>query len=146
MGLGSATLYAIVGILAVNVATGEGYAWLVLTNPIAGFISGSILWWLFVGLRDRRGFLFPVIAGGLAGSVGHFINWYLLLIGASVCNLISGGCTGTLGESPMNPLQALAGAALYGGISLVFIGWFTIPAGIIIGILLAYLQGKTNTP
>lgn len=77
------------------------------------------------------------IAGALAGAVAHYLCWYLLIAGWFTCHALTGGCTGSLGDPPLNPLTAIPAAALYSAFSLLFLGWLTVSAGAMIGGVLA---------
>jgi hypothetical protein len=45
-------------------------------------------------------------------------------------------------EGPVNPLVGLAGAALLGTVSLVLVGWFTLPIGALTGALIGWLESR----
>jgi len=140
MGAACAGVGALAGVLVVSIASGEGYDWFLVAAPLAGFLTGGISWLLLVAQRKKQSVLAGVFAGALAGAVSHYVCWYLMLAGAAACYALTGGCTGSLGDPPANFLQALAGAAVYSAFSLVFFGWLTVPAGGLLGALLAWLQ------
>ncbi len=144
MGAACAGIGAIAGILVVNLASGEGYGWFLVAAPLAGFLTGGVSWRLLVAQRKKRSVLAGAFAGALAGAVSHYVCWYLVFAAAAACYALTGRCTGSLGDPPANLLQALVGAAVYSGISLFFFGWFTIPAGGLLGAWLAWLQGRTH--
>jgi hypothetical protein len=123
--------------LVLFTATGAGYEWLLVAAPTAAFLSGSILWWLLMERPDRTGTARGVLTGALAGTVAHYVCWLLLILASSACHAITGGCTDSLGEAPMPALYAVPAAAVYSAVSLVFYGWLTIPAGGLLGGLLA---------
>lgn len=110
-------------------ATGEGWEWLALAAPLAAFLSGAALWRLLPerNPRQRRGW--GALAGALAGLVSHYFTWYLQFLAANVCFWLTGGCTGSLGEPPADPLTALLGAAGLTFFSLFVVGWLTVPIG-----------------
>jgi hypothetical protein len=140
-------LCAAVGVLTAGLvlfsAAGAGYEWLLVAAPAAAFLSGSTLWWLLMERRDRSGTARGVLTGAIAGAVAHYPCWLLLLWASSACHAITGGCTGSLGDAPMNPLQAIPAAAVYSGVSLVFYGWLTILAGGLLGGLLATVRRRS---
>jgi hypothetical protein len=149
MGALCAAVGALTGGLVLASATGAGYAWLLVAAPAAAFATGKLLWWLLMERSGRSDTARGVLTGVIAGTVAHYLCWYLLIGGAFACHAVTGGCTASLGDAPMNPLQAVPAAALYSGISLVFYGWLTIPAGGLLGGLLATARrrsGRILTP
>ncbi len=145
VGLFAAAIGAITGVLVAASATGSGYEWFLGAAPIAAFLTGTALWWLIVARGGHFGTLRGVLTGALAGAVGHYVCWVLFLLGGWVCHALTGGCTSSLGEAPMNPLQSFAAAGLYTMFSLLFFGWLTVPAGAILGGLLTRAQRKGST-
>ncbi|NPV78340.1 MAG: hypothetical protein HPY59_18445 [Anaerolineae bacterium] len=144
MGVACAGVGAITGVLVVNVASGKGYGWFLVAAPLAGFLAGGTFWRL-VAQRNKRSVLAGAFAGALAGTASHFLCWYLVFAATAVCYALTSRCTDSLGDPPANLLQALVGAAVYSGVSLFFFGWLTIPAGGLLGALLAWLQRRTHS-
>jgi hypothetical protein len=143
MGLLCAAVGALTAVLVLASATGAGYEWLLLAAPAAAFVTGKLLWWLLMERPDRSGTARGVLTGAIAGAVAHYPCWLLLIGASSACHAITGGCTDSLGEAPMNPLQALPAAAVYSAVSLVFYGWLTIAAGGLLGGLLATVRRRS---
>jgi hypothetical protein len=143
MGALCAAVGALTAALVLASATGAGYAWLLVAAPAAAFVSGKLLWWLLMERGDRSGTARGVLTGAIAGTVAHYLCWYLLIGASFACHAITGGCMGSLGDAPIDPLRALPAAALYSGISLVFYGWLTIPAGGLLGGLLATARRRS---
>lgn len=144
MGWLSATVGAIAATLPVATATGSGYAWFLVAAPVAAFLTGTALWWLLLARRGRTTIPLGVFAGATAGAVGHYVCWYVVLVAAAGCHALTGGCTGSLGEAPMNPVEALSGAGLDSLVSLFLFGWLTVPAGAILGGFLARAQRSAS--
>ena len=123
-------------------ATGSGYDSFWAYAAVAAFITASLLWWLVVERRTRFTKLRGALAGALAGLLAHWVCWYLVIGGAWLCNVTTGGCTGSLGDAPMNPLQAIPGAAVLSLWSLVFFGIVTVPFGALAGLALAVVRRR----
>jgi hypothetical protein len=140
MGALCAAVGALTAVLVLASATGAGYEWLLVAAPAAAFVCGATLWWLIMERRGRSGTARGVLTGAIAGAVAHYLCWLLLIWASSACHAITGGCTDSLGQAPMSPLHAIPAAAVYSGFSLVFYGWLTIPAGGLIGGLLATVR------
>lgn len=144
MGAICAAIGAVTGALLVATATGSGYTWFLVAAPIAAFLTGTALWWLFLARRARYGTGLGVFTGALAGALAHYVCWYLVLLGAATCHGLTGGCTDSLGVAPMNVVQAVAAAGLYSLVSLLFFGWLTVPGGAIAGGFLARAQRRAT--
>ncbi len=130
------------GILVPAVAEGEGFGWFFVPAALAAFVSGAALWRFLPERIPRRRPVGGALAGALAGLVSHYLTWYLAYLGANVCFRLAGGCTGSLGEPPADPLMALWGAAGFTFFSLLAVGWLTVPIGT--GLGLAF--GIASTP
>ncbi len=143
MGFLCAPVGAFVGLWVALTATGHGYGVFVGGASIAAFLSGTFSWWLLVVRPNRLRFLPAVTAGALAAVFGHFLCWYLLLVGAFFWHLATGQGH-SLGSAPVNPLQAVPAAGIYGAFSLFLLGWITIPTGALLGGVLAAVQRRNN--
>jgi hypothetical protein len=141
MGLLCAPVGGLVGLWISFNAIGDGYGVFVVAAPLAAFLSGSLLWWLFVVRRGRQYRILPAVAAGAFAAIfGHFLCWYLLLVAA----FFWGGVTGN-DRLSVNPLYAFPAAGVYGAFSLLFFGWVTVPAGAILGALLAIFQRRSRS-
>lgn len=140
MGLACATVGAAVGGLVARDAVGEGYALFPLWAAAGGFGAGFGCWLWLVARRaqPRRGR--GILAGALAGLLGHWCCWYLAIAWARLGYLVHGGNLGSLGEPPMPLFVGLAGAAIFSFWSLLIFGWLTIPGGALLGLLLSWFQ------
>jgi hypothetical protein len=143
MGALCAAVGALTAVVVLASATGAGYEWLLLAAPAAAFVSGKALWWLLMERGGRSGTARGVLTGAIAGAIAHYFCWLLLILASSACHAITGGCTGTLGEAPMHPLQAIPAALVFSAVSLVLYGWLTVPAGGLIGGLLATVRRRS---
>jgi hypothetical protein len=144
MGLLCASVGALAALLIVWVATGSGYESFFIAAPLAAFIAGALFWWLLVARKNHHGTARGVAAGALAGAIGHYICWYFFFLFAFACHAFTGGCTDSLGQPPVNPLLALGAASIYSGVSLLLCGWLTIPAGGLLGGLLAIARRRSE--
>lgn len=124
-----------VGGYAVHSAIGDGWGILPVAAACAAFLTGAAVWYPLI---ERRAALRPgagLLTGALAGALAHYLCWYLMILIANVDHLWF-GTTSSLGEPPMNPIQGLAGAAVFSAFSLYIYGWLTIPAGALLGYLM----------
>jgi hypothetical protein len=125
-----------------SISTGSGYQWFLLSAPAAAFLTGAFLWWLLLARKGLYGTARGALTGAAAGALAHWVSWMFMLIGSNLCNALTGGCTGSLGDAPMGLLEAIPATLLFSGFSLLFFGWITVPAGALIGGLLARSQSK----
>jgi hypothetical protein len=105
---------------------------LVVASGVAAFAVSFVVWRLLCGsghpVSGRRG----ALAGALTGLLAHPVAWYLAL----VWNYLLGH-TSSLGDTPSGPLESLAGCLVMTFWSLLIVGWLTVPAGAVVGFLLA---------
>jgi hypothetical protein len=139
-GIGLAT-----AVLIVSTAAGDGYGVFLLAAPIAAFATAALFWWWLLDRPAIHSRTRGAIAGALAGAVAHYACWLLLLLGASACHAVTGACADSFGDGPIGPLDALWAAALYSLFSLLFYGWLTVPAGALVGALVAHSRGNIAT-
>lgn len=137
MGILCAAVGALTALLVVSSATGAGYEWFLVAAPAAAFVTGTLLWWLCMVRKHRFGTVRGVLTGAIAGVIGHYVCWYFIFAAFFACNVITGGCTDSLGQAPINLFYAIPAAAVYSVFSLIFYGWLTVPAGGLMGGLLA---------
>lgn len=127
----------LVGLWVSLTATGAGYERFPVYAFLAAFAGGAGLWWFVLARQGRYSLRRGAAAGALAGLVSHYFCWYLLILDNNLCFWLLGGCGSSLGEPPIDPLNGLWGAAVFTLGSLLFFGWLTVPAGALIGGLLA---------
>lgn len=130
---------AVSAVLA-GMATGQGYGVFMLAAPAAGVVAGSALWWWLVARSGRFGLWRGALAGLLIVVAGHGLTWLFVMLGSWTCWALTGDCLSSLGEPPIDPLNALWAAPAMGLLSLLVTGWVTLPAGILLGYVLARLQ------
>jgi len=82
--------------------------------------------------------------GILVSLLAHWLSWYFWMLCHYLCFVLTGGCRGSLGETPVNPVFALAGALVFTAWSLVLLGWITAPAGALLGALCAGRVAKDH--
>lgn len=135
-GLLNALLGLIVGIILTVGAIGGGYGAFIIAAPIAAFLT-SWLFWKIIIKEDKNTSVGRVIFTGiLSGSLSHYITFLVLSIIMSICYWTTGGCTGSLGDAPANPLEMLVYGWGYVFFSLLIFGWLTIGYAILMGFLL----------
>lgn len=136
MGVVCAAVGAILGLYVRSRAVG-GYDWFPVFSSLAGGTTGGLLWWSLLARRARYLNENGALIGALCGFVSHYVCWYMLITAYWTCSLVSGGCLSSLGETPMNPFQALLGAFGFSLWSWILFGWITVPVGAVLGALLA---------
>jgi hypothetical protein len=129
-----ATVCSLVGIgIGIHIATtsiGDGYGSFPIFSSLASIVSG-FLFWMFLQERRENPVHFVWISI-LVVTFAHYLTFYFDFIYANICYSFINGCKSSLGEPPMNPLQAIWGAGLLCLYSFLFYGWITYPAGILI--------------
>jgi hypothetical protein len=105
---------------------------MLVAAPLAAFFCGMVCWGLFVIRGQKVRFWRGVWVGALVGLLSHPLVWY-----GSILYFYLVGEPRTL-----NPVEGLGASLVYGLVSLIFIGWLTVPAAAITGGLLAYVQAK----
>jgi hypothetical protein len=131
MGACCAPIGFVAGALFAATATGEGYGVLKLLWPAASFLSGTAVWWLMVERRARIRAASGAKVGVLASVLSHFLVVYIGVTSPWVCYTLWGGCLD--GGNGVNPVFGLAAGALGGAVTLVALGWLTVPAGAFVG-------------
>ncbi len=139
-GLIAAVAGGLVGGFVALGATGRGFAVFAMAGPVAGFLAGASIWHWLVTRRGRYGLLRGALTGILIVIAGHYLTWYLVMLGSGLCHALTGDCVDSLGQSPIDPLNALWAALAMGLLSLIVTGWATLPVGILTGCLLARAQ------
>lgn len=122
-----------VGIIVMGISIGSGYSIFVIGAPIAAFLTSVLIWKIFDRLKLNLNPGRIIISGILSGSISHYFCWLLLSIGLNLCYAAGLGCTDSLGGPPASVIDMLTGALAFSIFSLMFFGWITIPAAIIIG-------------
>lgn len=125
-------------------ATGQGYRWFMVAAPVAAFMAGSLFWRLVVvrpaAFNWRRG----ASAGALASVLAHFLCWYLLVAGTYVTELVFQPPL-PRGQGAPDLLQSVAAAGVFSAWSLALTGWLTLPAGGLLGAVLASRQRRRRS-
>ena len=75
MGALCAVVGMLTGLVIVQMATGDGYEAFLIGAPLAAFVTGSLLWWLFRVRPRRYGPLGGAITGAAAGAIAHYVCW-----------------------------------------------------------------------
>jgi hypothetical protein len=123
----------LIGLYVSFVATGQDYELLPLFAFLAAFVTSSTLWWWIAARSETRRLARGAIAGALSGIIAHYVCWYLLILANNWCYWLTGGCLDSLGQPPIDLLNAIWGAAVLSLPSLFFFGWLTVSLGALIG-------------
>ena len=102
--------------------------WLILTSVIAAFITGTLLWRTVFGHGRKPTFWRGAGVGALVVIAAHPLAWYLLFL-----LLYFSGIPSSIPERTVHPLGGLVASISAGAISLLVLGWITIPVGGLIG-------------
>ena len=125
------------GIVA-GYSTGEGWEWFFVPTTLAAFGTGAAFWRVLPERMPHRRLVWGTLAGALAGMVSHYFAWYLQLLGFNICYWLTGGCVSSLGEPPIDLLNGLWGTFIFSLVSLMFLGWATMPLGMLVGAIWAW--------
>lgn len=138
MGAACAGVGLATGLLILYFSGGLDKATFLLAAPAAAFATGALLWWQMLERSGTRTIGRGALAGGLAGALAHYPCWLMLMFAAAACHAVFPGCMASVGGPPIDPLNALWAAGVYSLFSLYFVGWLTVPAGAVIGAVLAW--------
>jgi hypothetical protein len=138
MGLLCAPIGLATGLYIAITAIGNGYGGFIIAAPIAAYLSGTFSWWIVMVRPSREGLFPAAFAGGLAAVLGHYLCWYILFVGMYALAAARGQIDGSM----TNPLQAFKAAFFFGSFSLILLGWATVPAGALLGVLLKVLERR----
>jgi hypothetical protein len=148
MGCGCSIVGLICGLIVSRNAIGNGWGnfWIYATG--SAFLTGFVVWWTLI---EKRPELFVkvegklrsgVFVGAIAGFVGHYVCWYATFLSSNICYWFTGGCTSSLGDTPINPIFAIVGVLPLTLWSLLFFGLITVPAGAFVGAVVAKMRIK----
>ena len=136
----NALIGLLIGAYTAFTAIGNGYFVAAIAAPLAFFLTGGLLWKLIV--KKKIDVVQILITGLLTGTISHYITFIILGIGVNICYWTTGQCTGSLGEPPASIISMITGAFAFSFFSLLFFGWITTPASVIIGFFLKRLENK----
>ncbi|WP_136525378.1 hypothetical protein [Geomonas ferrireducens] len=148
MGCGCSLVGLLCGLVVSSYAIGNGWSDFWVYAAVTAFLTGYAAWWLLI---EKRPHLFlevegklrsGVFVGAIAGFVGHYICWYVIILSRNICYWFTGGCLSSLGDPPINPIYAIVGALPLTLWSLLFFGIITVPAGAIVGAVVAKITIK----
>lgn len=109
----------------------------------AGGASFAVAWWCWRETAHRVRLGDGALRGALVGSASHCLTWYFMIVDAFVRASLGDKSQMSLGEMPMNPILAIAGALVYSFFSLLVVGWVTVPGGAALGAMLSYINRKS---
>jgi len=137
-----AGLFGLVGGTFVWLMTnGSDYQALPLAAGLGAFGTTAFFWRLIVVRCNNYTARAGMLTGGLSGIASHWVCWYLYLVGVNICYGLTGGCVSSLNEPPLDPLNGLWGTVLFSLVSLMFLGWITVPLGMAVGAWWAWKKG-----
>lgn len=138
LAFGNAMLYGMLNAL-VGLAIGL-YLWeegsgsesgiFAFSAPIAASVVGFLTWKWSAPSSSGIGSLQTASIGLITGSVSHYVTFCIISIYMNLCYWLTGGCTGSLGDPPLDLLSSIAGNLVFTFWSLLLFGWITIPASI----------------
>ena len=123
-------------VIALTATRGSSADWHI-TAPCAAlgtFLIAMLAFWLLLGLGQRLRIWVGVVAGLVAGVLAHVVSWYFILVAAYLL-----GWRSSLGDAPVNPLQAVIACWVYAAASLLLVGWVTIPLSAVFGGVFAFI-------
>jgi len=148
MGCGCSIVGLLCGLFVSRDAIGDGWSRFWIDSTVAAFLTGYAVWWILI---EKRPQLFVKVegklrsgafVGAIAGFVGHYICWYTMFLSKNICYWFTGGCLSSMREPPLNPIYAIVGALPLTLWSLLFFGLITVPAGAIVGAIVATMKIK----
>lgn len=104
---------------------------------IATFIVTYTLSYFFIEKKENYRKFRLIIISIIIVLLSHWLTWYL----KGAVSYFTDGFPNTPLEYIINPINGITAAAVYSILSLLFIGWLTIPISIILSIMLR----KTKT-
>jgi hypothetical protein len=108
---------------------------MLVAAPLTAFFCGIGCWGIFMARGQKVSFWRGVWVGALVALLSHPLVWY-----GTILYFYLAGEPGAL-----NPIEGLWASLVYGLVSLIFIGWLTVPAAAITGGLLAYVQARIES-
>ncbi len=118
----------------------SGMIMLQYITPLAPFLTGTFFWWLLVSRTKRITIARGVWVGMLIGMLSHFFAWYAALLVSPVP---------AVQNVPGAQMPSLTQYLLIGlgnsVMSIIGIGWITVPGGGLLGGILVYLQSRKLT-
>ena len=135
-GIFNAIAGLLIGLYVAANATAEGYWLFAVAAPLAAFLTAEFFWKHLINPKVHCSVGRVVLVGVLTGTVSHYVAFMMLSIGQNVCFWATGGCTGSLGDPPASILTMLTGAFAFSFFSLIFLGWITVSASVVIGLLM----------
>jgi hypothetical protein len=135
-GLFNSIIGLLIGTFVSINAIGNGYYVFIIAAPISAFVVGGFLWKFLIDEKNQSQTVKKIITGILTGTLSHYFTFILLSIIMNVCYWTTGNCLSSLGEKPASILDMLTGAFAFSFFSLLFFGWITVPASIMIGFLI----------
>lgn len=132
------------GFLAIWSPT-SGYWIFGIGAPIAAFSCAYFFWHQFTRKENRPSNSKLFIIGLLSGSVSHYLCWIILGVGMNICYSTTGNCTDSLGSPPIDLLSLPYVSLNFSLLSLLFLGWITVPVSIGIGFLVRKLSSAETS-
>ncbi|MCC6129097.1 MAG: hypothetical protein IT186_04150 [Acidobacteria bacterium] len=120
---------------------GRATGWwvVVFSAGLASFLAGVFFWRVFSSRDGRISFPRAGLAGAFAGALSHPLAWYIAILVSLL--------TGTKGYGEirvLGPIDGLWASLVMSFWSLLLIGWITVPAGVLAGLLYLGLHRRLS--
>jgi hypothetical protein len=131
---------ALVGSLAALYVTGlkpnSPYE-IVFTAAAAGIVCGPLTWWALITRQQKPGKLRGAGAGCLAVVIGHYLTFVMFSFVQQFTDPTAGPGFSHLGDS------LFVSVFIFFPVSLIMVGWFTLPIGTALGIVIVARRRKS---
>jgi hypothetical protein len=122
---------------------GAGTALYPVFGLLSALISGTALWQALVARHVTPSLIRGALVGGLTGVIAHPLCWYLMICW-NRASIASGHTSPVAGDEPLGPLTGIPAAFLLSLASWLIVGWITVPAGAVVGLVNAGLARKAS--
>ena len=112
---------------------------LAVITILGASLTGTFTWWILTRKKESVTNVQGVIIGGLVGLIAHPISWTLMLfvqlffLEPTLFSVV-----------PKSVTDALIYPFALSTITLIYAGWFTIPAGALTGWFIVKYRGNKN--
>lgn len=139
---------ALLAWLFVGSAIGQDWWVLIPAATIASGATGWVLWTVSAqrgALSERAG----ALTGALTGALSHPVMWYLSALGDRACFELTGSCTDSFGRPTPVGLSGVLVALGASLVSVLWVGWITVPVGAAAGwlsVVLGRVASRRRSP
>lgn len=135
-GLYNAIVGLLFGAYLTFTAPGGEFQVFIYSVPLAVFLTAGLFWRFIVGDQATPTTGRVIVTGVLTGTVSHYVTFVIVGVFMNICHWVTGGCTGSLGDPPAGILSMLTGALGFSFFSLLWFGWLSVGASVLIGLAL----------